>query len=121
LPIQPAKGFKTTAPGPGRASWSWPLLGDDNTIVKVQKRFIDYAAEMNWQYNAGGLGLGPADRLRRPERAGRVGRAKNVKILVWYNSAGEWNTTPLTPRDLMFDPRRGAPNCRRSRTSASPV
>ena len=27
-----------------------------------------------------------------------------MKILVWYNSAGEWNTTPLTPRDLMHDP-----------------
>ncbi len=46
----PAKGFKTTAPGPGKASWSWPLLGDDKTVVKVQKRFVDYAAEMGWQY-----------------------------------------------------------------------
>ena len=27
-----------------------------------------------------------------------------MKILVWYNSAGEWNTTPLTPRDRMYDP-----------------
>ncbi len=25
-----------------------------------------------------------------------------MKILIWYNSAGPWNTTPLTPRDLMF-------------------
>jgi alpha-glucosidase len=29
-------------------------------------------------------------------------RAKNVKILVWYNSAGEWNTAPQTPRDMML-------------------
>src|ERR1041385_100714 len=31
------------------------------------------------------------------------GKPKGVKILIWYNSAGEWNTTPLTPRDRMED------------------
>jgi alpha-glucosidase len=100
----PAKGFKTTAPGPGRASWSWPLLGDDKTIVKVQKQFIDYAADMGWEYTLvdalwdrqiGYDGLKELVEYARP---------KNVKILVWYNSAGEWNTTPQTPRDRMFDP-----------------
>ncbi len=100
----PAKGFKTTAPGPGRASWSWPLMGDDKTIVKVQKQFIDYAADMGWQYTLvdavwdrqiGYDGLKELVEYARP---------KNVKILVWYNSAGEWNTTPQTPRDRMFDP-----------------
>jgi len=99
----PAKGFKTTASGPGKASWSWPLLGDDNTIVKVQKRFIDYAAEMSWQYtlvdSAWDRQIGYDGLKELVEYA----RAKNVKILVWYNSAGEWNTTPLTPRDRMFD------------------
>ncbi|HEX8921404.1 MAG TPA: glycoside hydrolase family 97 N-terminal domain-containing protein, partial [Pyrinomonadaceae bacterium] len=35
---------------PGKASWSWPLLGDNQTIYEVQKRFIDYAAEMSWRY-----------------------------------------------------------------------
>jgi hypothetical protein len=29
-------------------------------------------------------------------------RGKNVKILLWYNSAGSWNTTPQTPRDKML-------------------
>ena len=29
-------------------------------------------------------------------------RGKNVKILVWYNSAGDWNTTPQTPRNRML-------------------
>jgi hypothetical protein len=30
------------------------------------------------------------------------GRTKGVKILVWYNSAGDWNTTPQTPRGLLL-------------------
>jgi len=100
----PAKGFKTTAPGPGKASWSWPLLGDDNTVVKVQKRFIDYAAEMNWQYtlvdSAWDRQIGYDGLKELVEYA----RPKNVKILIWYNSAGDWNTTPLTPRDRMTNP-----------------
>ncbi len=29
-------------------------------------------------------------------------RGKNVKILVWYNSAGDWNTTPQGPRNRML-------------------
>ena len=100
----PAKGFKTTAPGPGKASWSWPLLGDDNTVVKVQKRFIDYAAEMGWQYTLVDSAWDRQIGYDGLKELVEYGRPKNVKILVWYNSAGEWNTTPLTPRDRMYDP-----------------
>jgi hypothetical protein len=100
----PAKGFKTTASGPGKASWSWPLLGDDNTIVKVQKRFIDYAAEMGWQYTLVDSAWDRQIGYDGLKELVEYGRPKNVKILIWYNSAGEWNTTPLTPRDRMYDP-----------------
>ncbi len=100
----PVKGFKTTAPGPGRASWSWPLLGDDNTVVKVQKRFIDYAAEMGWEYTLVDAGWDRQIGYDGLKELVEYGRPKNVKILIWYNSAGEWNTTPQTPRDRMFDP-----------------
>jgi len=27
---------------------------------------------------------------------------KNIKITLWYNSAGDWNTTTLTPRDKLL-------------------
>ena len=46
----PAPNAATPRDGPGKASWSWPLLGDDQTTFDVQKRFIDYAAEMGWRY-----------------------------------------------------------------------
>jgi len=100
----PAKGFKTTASGPGKASWSWPLLGDDNTVVKIQKRFVDYAAEMNWQYTLVDSAWDRQIGYDGLKELVDYARPKNVKILIWYNSAGEWNTTPLTPRDRMTDP-----------------
>jgi alpha-glucosidase len=100
----PAKGFKTTASGPGRASWSWPLLGDDKTILKVQKQFIDYAADMGWEYTLVDALWDRQIGYDGMKELVEYGRPKNVKILVWYNSAGAWNTTPQTPRDRMFDP-----------------
>jgi alpha-glucosidase len=100
----PAKGFKTTASGPGRASWSWPLMGDDKTILKVQKQFIDYAADMGWEYTLVDALWDRQIGYDGMKELVEYGRPKNVKILVWYNSAGTWNTTPQTPRDRMFDP-----------------
>ena len=100
----PAKDFATTAPGPGKASWSWPLLGDDQTVVPVQKKFIDYAAEMGWQYTLVDSAWDRQIGYDGLKELVEYGRAKGVKILIWYNSAGEWNTTPLTPRDRMLKP-----------------
>jgi alpha-glucosidase len=93
-----------TAPpdGPGKASWSWPLLGDAQTVFDTQRRFIDYAAEMGWSYT---LVDGLWDKQIGYEKLRELvdyARAKRVRILVWYNSAGDWNSTPQTPRDLML-------------------
>lgn len=98
-PVVDASQF---ANGPGKASWSWPLLGDDHTTFDVQKQFIDYAAAMHWQYTLidafwdRQIGY---DKLK--ELVDYAGK-KNIRILVWYNSAGNWNTAPLTPRDRML-------------------
>ena len=88
--------------GPGKASWSWPLLGDDQTVYATQVRFIDYAAQMGWRYT---LVDGLWDQQIGYERLKDLvdyARTKNVRILLWYNSAGDWNTAPQTPRNLML-------------------
>ena len=87
---------------PGRSSWSWVLYKDDSTIAPVQKRFIDYAAHMGWEYC---LIDADWDRKIGYEKLGELcsyAAAKHVGILVWYNSAGSWNTTPYTPRDKLL-------------------
>ncbi len=87
---------------PGRSAWSWVLYKDDSTIFSVQKRFIDYASDMGWEYC---LIDAEWDRRIGYEKLGELctyAAAKNVGVLVWYNSAGSWNTTPLTPRDKML-------------------
>jgi hypothetical protein len=87
---------------PGRSSWSWVLFKDDSTIYPVQKRFIDYAANMGWEYC---LIDADWDRKIGYEKLGELcsyAKSKGVGITAWYNSAGDWNTTPYTPRDKML-------------------
>jgi alpha-glucosidase len=98
----PAKDFPATASGPGKAAWSWPLLGDDRTVVPVQKQFIDYAAQMGWGYTLVDSAWDRQIGYDGLKELVEHGRPKGVKILIWYNSAGDWNTTPLTPRNLLL-------------------
>jgi hypothetical protein len=87
---------------PGKASWSWPLMGDGATNFDVQRRFIDYAADMGWRYCL--IDAGWDQQIGDAKLAELIAgaRAKRVRILLWYNSAGDWNTTPQTPRDRML-------------------
>ena len=102
LADKPAVDAKRFAGGPGKASWSWPLLGDDNTVIPVQKKFIDYAARMKWQYTLVDSAWDRQIGYDGLKELVDYARPKGVKILIWYNSAGPWNTTPLTPRDRML-------------------
>ncbi|HTY86828.1 MAG TPA: glycoside hydrolase family 97 catalytic domain-containing protein [Candidatus Acidoferrum sp.] len=87
---------------PGKASWSWPLLGDSQTTYDVQKRFIDYAADMGWHYCLIDSMWDKQIGYDKIAELVKYAHGKNVRILLWYNSAGNWNTAPLTPRDRML-------------------
>jgi len=88
----------------GLASWSWVLLKDDYTNYETSIKFIDYASEMNWSYCLidayWDINIGFDQMKELTEYA----KSKNVKVLVWYNSAGSWNTTPLTPKNRLLTP-----------------
>lgn len=87
---------------PGRASWSWVLLKDGMTVFEVQKDFIEYASEMGWEYCLIDAGWDLQIGYDKIKKLADYGKAKNVGIILWYNSAGDWNDTPQTPRDLML-------------------
>jgi len=102
LADKPLASVATRADGPGKASWSWPLLGDDQTIYSTQQRFIDYAAQMGWSSPSSDALWDKQIGYDRLKDLVDYARARNVRILVWYNSAGDWNSAPQTPRDLML-------------------
>jgi hypothetical protein len=68
----------------------------------VQKRYIDFAADMHWQYC-----LIDADWDKRigydsVKILAEYAKQKGVGVLLWYNSAGSWNTVKMTPKDKLL-------------------
>ena len=47
---QPAISMDKSFIRPGKSSWSWIMSKDDSIVYSEQIRYIDFAAEMNWQY-----------------------------------------------------------------------
>jgi len=98
----PAIAFDKAKLKPGHASWSWAILKDDGTVFDTQKRFIDYAADMGWNYT-----LVDADWDRRigdakMKELADYAKTKNVGLLAWYNSAGDWNDTEQSPKSALL-------------------
>lgn len=87
---------------PGKASWSWINSKDDNITFREQIKYIDYAADMHWQYclvdAAWDVKIGYDSIKMLSDYASK----KNVGLLLWYNSAGDWNTVTYTPKDKLL-------------------
>ncbi len=94
--------IKKSAVQPGKSSWSWVLLGDRQTNYETSRRFIDYAAEMGWQYCLIDALWDKQIGYEKIKELVDYAKTKKVKIILWYNSAGSWNTTPQTPRNQML-------------------
>jgi hypothetical protein len=98
----PAIPMDTSFIKSGLSSWSWVLLKDESVNFETTIQFIDYASSMNWQYC-----LIDADwdtRIGDAKMKELVAHAaaKNVKLLVWYNSSGSWNSTEYHPKGKLL-------------------
>ncbi len=93
---------------PGLASWSWVLLKDDFTNYETSRRFIDYAADMNWPYCLIDADWDWKIGFERMQELVDYAATKKVKILLWYNSSGSWNSTVYTPKGQLVDPTQRA-------------
>jgi hypothetical protein len=87
---------------PGHASWSWAILKDDATVFDVQKRFIDYAAEMHWDYTLVDADWDRKIGYERMLELARYAAGKGIGLLAWYNSSGSWNKTEYSPKGKLL-------------------
>lgn len=87
---------------PGRASWSWPLLGDPSVKFDTQRRFIDYAADMGWEYCLVDGLWDTQIGYEKIRELSAYAQSKNVGLLLWYNSNGDWNTAYQTPKHKLL-------------------
>lgn len=87
---------------PGHSSWSWALLKDDFTVYEVQKKFIDYAADMHWDYTLIDADWDKKIGYDKVKELVDYAATKNIGIILWYNSSGEWNKTPYSPKSMLL-------------------
>lgn len=87
---------------PGKASWSWIMSKDDSLVYSEQKRYIDFAAEMKWEYCLIDADWDRKIGYEKIEELSAYASAKNVGLLLWYNSSGSWNTTKYSPKSKLI-------------------
>jgi alpha-glucosidase len=85
---------------PGRATWSWWYDHDSPQDYKLMIPYIDFAAEMGWEYflvDANWNIMKNGTIVQLADYASK----KGVGLLLWYNSGGKHNEVTEQPRDLM--------------------
>ncbi len=87
---------------PGRAAWSWVLMKDPSVNFEVQKEFIGYASEMGWEYCLVDANWDTTIGWEKIAELSAMAARQNVELILWYNSAGDWNTVPYHPKDKLL-------------------
>ena len=85
----------------GAGSWSWIIGMDGSTVYDVQKKYIDFTAEMGYQtVLIDALWDTQIGRDKIADLAAYA-KSKGVAIFLWYNSNGYWNNAPQSPKGIM--------------------
>jgi alpha-glucosidase len=87
---------------PGKASWSWINSKDENITYREQRKYIDYAADMRWRYCLIDVDWDTKIGYDSIKLLSDYAAKKNVGIILWYNSAGDWNTVEYHPKNLLL-------------------
>jgi alpha-glucosidase len=87
---------------PGKASWSWIMSKDEHITYEEQKKYIDFAADMNWQYCLIDVNWDTKIGYDKIAELSAYAKNKNVGLILWYNSSGDWNTTKYHPKSALL-------------------
>lgn len=70
--------------------------------TKSKKKYIDFAADMKWQYCLIDVNWDTKIGYEKMQQLANYAKDKNIGLLLWYNSAGDWNTVGYTPKDKLL-------------------
>lgn len=100
-PVDAKKDFSWVKPG--IASWSWGVLHDESVNYETTKEFIDYASKMTWNYCLIDADWDRKIGYERIKELADDAKAKNVGLILWYNSSGSWNSTVYSPKNALLE------------------
>jgi len=86
---------------PGRAAWHWLRYSDDSATLEFAEKFINLAVEMHWEYVLIDAGWDKNIGYKKMTELVQQAKKRNVSVILWYNSNGQWNGAPFTPKDKM--------------------
>ena len=98
----PAKKMDASFIKPGKASWSWVLKKMIQLFTGFRKNILILLHDMKWQYCLIDAEWDKTIGYDSVKLLADYGKEKNVGILLWYNSAGSWNTVKMTPKDKLL-------------------
>ncbi|WP_343565728.1 glycoside hydrolase family 97 protein [Sphingobacterium sp.] len=87
---------------PGRSSWSWWSNGGSPKNFSVQKQYVDFSAEMGWEYILIDAGW-PVMSGGSMEDVVRYAQSKGVGVWLWYHSGSGQRMDSISNRNLMSD------------------
>lgn len=88
---------------PGRSSWSWWSDGSTPKDFEAQKRYIDFTADMSWEYVLIDAGW-PQMKNGNMEDLIKYANSKNVGIVLWYHSGMGREKDTLSYANVMAFP-----------------
>jgi alpha-glucosidase len=88
---------------PGRSSWSWWSAGGTTKDFDVQKGYIDFTADMKWEYVLIDAGW-PQMKNGSMEDLIKYANSKNVGVVLWYHSGMGREKDTLSYANLMAFP-----------------
>ena len=87
---------------PGKAAWSWLFYADAWTTYDGSRKFIDMAAELGFGYCLIDAFWDQWIGRERIAELSAYAQQKGVRLLLWYNSNGNWNgASYLSPTNIM--------------------
>jgi hypothetical protein len=82
----------------GRSTWSWIMWQDWSMNYDDQVTYIDFAAEMEYEYILMDALWDKNVGYEKMEELIDYAHSKNVDVFLWYNSNGFWNNAPQGPK-----------------------
>lgn len=85
----------------GRSAWSWIIRMDASCNYDQQKEYVDFAAEMGWEYLLVDAWWDTNIGYERIAELSKYAQSKDIGLFLWYNSNGYWNDAMQGPRGKM--------------------
>jgi hypothetical protein len=71
----------------------------------MRKKFLDMTAKLGWEYLLVDCNWDSKIGREKITEFVKEAKEKGVGIILWYNSNGQWNDAPMTPKDRVHTPQ----------------